>query len=176
MAAISEDLPNKSRAKSSRPGAKASTSGAKSTAKSTMRKHIAKTGRKSVDCNFLCGCNSEHEDPVEVLADNSRPLIKWGRGSQDRKEDGTVCGSEADWYCNRVFAARFSHQHSREDFLKLIVEDKSVHDDFMKERRDLIARRKNGQRAEPRTGVSRSVEDVGTQLPVGRTCSCFVSC
>ena len=58
----------------------------------------------------MCGCTNEHDDPCEVLPDDTIPLIKWGRGAEDRKEDGTVVGtSDVDSYCIRAFKARFKN-------------------------------------------------------------------
>ena len=43
------------------------------------------TGKRGVVCRFMCGCNSDSQDPVDLDA-----LIRWGKQLTDRLPDGSV--------------------------------------------------------------------------------------
>ena len=73
--------------------------------------------------------------------------MRWGKGN-DRDADG-VFNSDNDYYCERTFAAMYSHKYTRAALQKLLSgpgQDETIRREFMEQRNGFIEAKKAGSR------------------------------
>lgn len=118
-------------------------------------------------CQMLCGADSSHVDPVEVLLAPQLPVqrlprIRFGRDKFTRPhryvhrvpKSQKVC-----WYCERTYMCRYSHKGKfkcRKTFRSTLSTDNALLDEFLAERRALIESRVGGSKKN-----KISVKDIG---------------
>ena len=84
--------------------------------------------------------------------------------------DGTTQGN-ADYYCHRVFQAKYAHQFKRKQFIEKLSSDSAVHDAFFEEVERFISEKKSGKAlvrgvATGKTGSEHIVADKTVQQKV----------
>ena len=119
------------------------------------------SGRDVVACCFGCGRTDKDADPC-----GAGPM-RWAYAPYP---DGTTQGN-ADYYCHRVFQAKYAHQFKRKQFIEKLSSDSAVHDAFFEEVERFISEKKSGKAlvrgvATGKTGSEHIVADKTVQQNV----------